>query len=79
MVPSHIQYLFSFKDINDNVHVVLFWREAKKQAFVYAAVFSLSQVVVYLMYAGAFRFGAYLIETGDMTATDVYKWGQFNV
>jgi hypothetical protein len=25
------------------------------------------------MYAGAFRFGAYLIETGDMEAVDVYR------
>uniref|UniRef100_A0A1B6CUX9 ABC-type xenobiotic transporter n=1 Tax=Clastoptera arizonana TaxID=38151 RepID=A0A1B6CUX9_9HEMI len=48
-------------------------KEAKKQAYAYALVFSLSQVVVYLMYAGAFRFGAYLIEIGDMTATDVFK------
>jgi hypothetical protein len=25
------------------------------------------------MYAGAFRFGAYLIEIGDMEAIDVYR------
>jgi hypothetical protein len=36
-------------------------------------VYAFSQAVVYAMYAGAFRFGAYLIETGDMKAVDVYR------
>lgn len=47
--------------------------EAKKQALLFAAVFSFSQAVIYAMYAGAFRFGAYLIETGEMEAVDVYR------
>jgi hypothetical protein len=53
--------------------LLLFCREAKKQALLFAAVFSFSQAVIYAMYAGAFRFGAYLIETGDMEAVDVYR------
>jgi hypothetical protein len=56
------------------LHVqLLFCREAKKQALLFAAVFSFSQAVIYAMYAGAFRFGAYLIEVGDMEAIDVYR------
>ncbi|XP_063233028.1 ATP-dependent translocase ABCB1-like isoform X2 [Bacillus rossius redtenbacheri] len=47
--------------------------EAKKQAFVYALVFAFSQAVIYVMYAGAFRFAAYLIENGDMETTNVYR------
>ncbi|XP_026274262.1 ATP-dependent translocase ABCB1-like isoform X2 [Frankliniella occidentalis] len=47
--------------------------EAKKQAIIYSIVFALSQAVIYMMYAGAFRFGAYLIEVGDMAPTDVYR------
>jgi hypothetical protein len=31
------------------------------------------------MYAGAFRFGAYLIEIGDMEAVDVYRQVHLNV
>lgn len=49
-------------------------REAVKQAYIYAIVFAFSQAVIYLMYAGAFRFGAYLIGIGDMSPTDVYRW-----
>jgi hypothetical protein len=36
-------------------------------------VFAFSQAVIYAMYAGAFYFGAYLIEIGDMEAADVYR------
>lgn len=59
--------------------LLLFCREAKKQALFFAAVFSFSQAVIYAMYAGAFRFGAYLIETGDMEAIDVYRQVHLNV
>lgn len=51
----------------------LSFREAKKQALIYSVVFAVSQAVIYMMYAGAFRFGAYLIEIGDMAPTDVYR------
>lgn len=49
------------------------FKEATKQAYIYSIVFALSQAVIYMMYAGAFRFGAYLIEIGDMAPTDVYR------
>jgi ABC-type multidrug transport system fused ATPase/permease subunit len=47
--------------------------EAKKQALAFASVFAFSQAVTYAMYAGAFHFGAYLIENGDMVAIDLYR------
>jgi hypothetical protein len=59
--------------------LLLLFREAKKQALLFAAVFSFSQAVIYAMYAGAFRFGAYLIEIGDMEAIDVYRQVHLNV
>ncbi|XP_075237871.1 ATP-dependent translocase ABCB1-like [Lycorma delicatula] len=49
------------------------YREAKYQGVVFAMVFSFSQAIIFVMYAAAFRFGAYLIEHGDMTPTDVYR------
>ena len=51
----------------------MFDREAKKQAYVYAVVFGVSQAVVYVMYAAAFRFGAYLIANDEMNPTQVYR------
>jgi hypothetical protein len=32
-----------------------------------------SQGVVFMIYAGAFRFGAYMVTTGDMTPDNVFK------
>lgn len=48
--------------------------EAKKLALTYAVVYAVSQAVIYGMYSVAFRYGAYLVEIGDMSATDVYKY-----
>jgi hypothetical protein len=59
--------------------VLLFCREAKKQALIFAGIFSFSQAVIYAMYAGAFCFGGYLIEIGDMEAIDVYRQVHLNV
>lgn len=36
-------------------------------------MFAFCQAVTYAMYAGAFYFGAYLIEIGDMEPVDVYR------
>ncbi|CAG0923234.1 unnamed protein product [Notodromas monacha] len=49
------------------------FREAKKQAYVYGLVYSFSQGVIFLIYAGAFRLGAYLVSIEDMSPTNVYR------
>lgn len=54
-------------------YLVLPYKEAKKQCFTFSVTYALSQAVIYIMYAAAFRFGAYLVEIGDMTPTDVYR------
>ncbi|KAG8222222.1 hypothetical protein J437_LFUL001420 [Ladona fulva] len=47
--------------------------EAKKQTYIYALVYSFSQGIIFMMYAAAFRFGAYLIEIQEMEPSDVYR------
>ncbi|XP_014294685.1 ATP-dependent translocase ABCB1 [Halyomorpha halys] len=49
------------------------YKESKKQAYVYAIVFAISQSMIYVMYATAFRFGAKLISEGQMDPTQVYR------
>ncbi|XP_067658455.1 ATP-dependent translocase ABCB1-like isoform X1 [Haliotis asinina] len=49
------------------------YKENMKQAHVYGISFGFSQGVVFLLYAGAFRFGAYLVSINDMTADSVYR------
>ncbi|XP_022176200.1 multidrug resistance protein 1-like isoform X2 [Myzus persicae] len=46
---------------------------AKKQAFSFAIMYGISQAVIYGMYSVSFRYGAYLVEIGDMSATDIYR------
>ncbi|XP_025418287.1 multidrug resistance protein 1-like [Sipha flava] len=46
---------------------------AKKQAVSYSVMYAVSQAVIYGMYSVAFRYGAYLVEIGEMTATDIYR------
>jgi len=48
-------------------------KAAKKQAFSFAMMYAISQAVIYGMYSVSFRYGAYLVETGDMSATDIYR------
>ncbi|KAL5234824.1 hypothetical protein ACI65C_002234 [Semiaphis heraclei] len=48
-------------------------KAAKKQAFFFAIMYAVSQAVIYGMYSVSFRYGSYLVETGDMSATDIYK------
>lgn len=50
------------------------FKAAKKQAVSYAIMYAVSQAVIYGMYSVAFRYGAYLVEIGDMLATDVYRY-----
>lgn len=50
------------------------FNEAKKQAVTYAVAYAVSQAVIYGMYSIAFRYGAYLVEIGDISATDIYKY-----
>jgi len=46
---------------------------AKKQVVPYAIMYGISHAIIYGMYSVAFMYGTYLIEMGDMSATDVYK------
>ncbi|XP_050434282.1 ATP-dependent translocase ABCB1-like [Adelges cooleyi] len=46
---------------------------AKKQAVTYAVMYAVSQAVIYGMYSVAFRYGAYLVEIGDMSSADIYR------
>lgn len=50
------------------------FKAAKKQAFTYAIIYAISQAVIYGMYSIAFKYGAYLVEIGDMSATDIYRY-----
>lgn len=49
------------------------FKTAKKQTFSFAIMYAVSQAVIYGMYSVSFRYGAYLVETGDMSATDIYR------
>lgn len=49
------------------------FKTAKKQAFSFAIMYAVSQAVIYGMYSVSFRYGAYLVEIGDMSATDIYR------
>ncbi|OQV23113.1 Multidrug resistance protein 1 [Hypsibius exemplaris] len=44
-----------------------------RRSKVYAVAYGLSQAVMFFLYAGAFRLGFYLVTTGDMQFTDVFR------
>lgn len=48
-------------------------KEAKKQAYIYAALFALSQSITYILYSVAFKYGSYLVLHGEMTPSAVYR------
>ncbi|XP_060852924.1 ATP-dependent translocase ABCB1-like isoform X2 [Rhopalosiphum padi] len=48
-------------------------KEAKKQAYIYAALFALSQSITYVLYSVAFKYGSYLVLQGEMTPSAVYR------
>ncbi|CAI6347628.1 unnamed protein product [Macrosiphum euphorbiae] len=49
------------------------FKNAKKQAFSFAIMYAVSQAVIYGMYSVSFKYGAFLVEIGDMSATDIYR------
>lgn len=49
------------------------FKATKKQAFSFAIMYAVSQAVIYGMYSVSFRYGAFLVEIGDMSATDIYR------
>ncbi|XP_060871148.1 ATP-dependent translocase ABCB1-like [Metopolophium dirhodum] len=49
------------------------FKTAKKRAFSFAIMYAVSQAVIYGMYSVSFRYGAFLVEIGDMSATDIYR------
>lgn len=44
-----------------------------RRCLVYAIAYAFSQAVMFFLYAGAFRFGYYLVVQGEMTFTDVFR------
>ena len=49
----------------------LFFRHALKKVIASGFAFALGQAMVFFIYAGALRFGCYLISVGDMAAIEV--------
>ncbi|KAJ9596539.1 hypothetical protein L9F63_012438, partial [Diploptera punctata] len=47
--------------------------EARKQALIFSCIVGFCQAVIYAMYAGAFRCGAYLVENQEMEVVDVFR------
>lgn len=56
-----------------SVFFYLIFRENKKLAVSFGVFFALSQAVIYIMYSVGFRYGTFLIESGDMTPSLVYR------
>lgn len=50
------------------------YKAAKNQAVTYAITYAITQAVIYVMYSVAFRYGAYLVEVGDMSAINIYRY-----
>lgn len=49
------------------------FRSNLKQAQIYGFAYGFSQCVVFAMYGGAFRFGAWQVSLGEMAPENVYK------
>lgn len=51
----------------------MYSRSNLKQAQLYGFAYGFSQCVIFAMYGGAFRFGAWQVSVGDMAPENVYK------
>ena len=49
----------------------MFYRHALKKVIASGFAFALGQAMVFFIYAGALRFGCYLLSIGDMAAIEV--------
>lgn len=52
---------------------VCVYREAKKQTYMYATLFALSQSITYVLYSIAFKYGSFLVLQDEMTPSAVYR------
>ncbi|RDD41014.1 Phosphatidylcholine translocator ABCB4, partial [Trichoplax sp. H2] len=48
-------------------------RKSLIQAHIYGLAYGFSQAIIFFTYAGAFRFGAYLVANNEMTFVDMFK------
>ena len=55
------------------------FRSNLKQAQLYGFAYGFSQSVVFAMYGGAFRFGAWQVSLGEMAPENVYKWDFYGI
>ena len=49
------------------------YKQRLTQAQLYGLTYGFSQGVIFFLYAGCFRFGAYLVDIGDMEPANVFK------
>ncbi|CAG0893263.1 unnamed protein product [Cyprideis torosa] len=54
-------------------HLQAPYQWSKKQSYIYGLIYAFSQGVIFFIYAGAFRYGAELVDRGEMTPTNVYR------
>lgn len=57
----------------------MYSRSNLKQAQLYGFAYGFSQCVIFAMYGGAFRFGAWQVSIGDMAPENVYKWDNLKI
>lgn len=57
----------------EKICLFIYSRSNLKQAQLYGFAYGFSQCVVFAMYGGAFRFGAWQVSVGDMAPENVYK------
>lgn len=55
------------------------YRAAKKKANVYAICFAFSQCVIFMAYAGSFRYGGYLVSNEGLHYMMVFRWVWYKI